>query len=122
MVNKMPTDRRIKGGKIKPSAPRSLVEIVTSDEVVDTIPLFSIDGVVYSIPAEVSASMALRVLDESRKNGQEAAMAGALEELLGEDAYQALLSCKSLKVSDLEKIMEAVQVHVLGDLEGALGN
>ena len=122
----VPQDRKTKATKDstnRAKAPASLVEIITTDEQdVDLIPLFSIDGRVYSIPGEVSASMALRLLDSARRHGMEAATSEALEELLGGEAYQALLQCRSLKVSHLEQIMEVVQAHVLGDLEGTLGN
>jgi hypothetical protein len=126
---RVPQDRKARAPrkatttKVSPSGPRSLVEIVTTDQPeVELIPLFSIDGEVYSIPAEVSASMALRVLDTARREGMEAAMSGALEELLGPDAYQALLHCKSLTTDHLEAIMAGVQGHVLGGLDGPLGN
>lgn len=118
-----PQDRKAKVVKAEARPPASLVEIVTTDEQdVELIPLFSIDGQVYSIPGEVSASMALRMLDSARRQGMEAATSEVLEELLGSEAYQALLRCRSLTVDHLERIMAAVQVHVLGDLEGALGN
>jgi hypothetical protein len=123
-VRPTPQDRRPRkaAASTKP-APRSLVEIVTTDAPeAELVPLFSIDGQVYSIPAEVSASMALRVLDEARRSGMEAAMSGALEELLGAEAYQALLHCTSLTTAHLEAIMDAVQGHVLGGLEGTTGN
>jgi hypothetical protein len=66
--------------------------------------------------------MALRVLDSARRNGMETAMSEALEELLGSEAYQALLHCKSLKADHLKQIMDVVQVHVMGELEGISGN
>lgn len=118
-----PEDRKAKAVKAEAPPPASLVEIVTTDEQdVELIPLFSIDGQVYSIPGKVSASMALRMLDSARRQGMEAATSEVLEELLGSESYQALLRCRSLTVNHLERIMAAVQVHVLGDLEGALGN
>jgi hypothetical protein len=119
----IPRDRKRKATKAKAKAPGpfSLVEIVTTDEAPDMLDLFSIDGVTYQIPAEPSAGMALKVLDVARRDGMEAAMSQCLEELLGEESYQALLNCKSLKIEQLEAIMEGVQLLVLGKLEGALG-
>jgi hypothetical protein len=116
---KAPEDHKAKA--IKP-APRSLIEIVTTDlPEIEQVPLFSIDGQVFSIPAEVDASMALRVLDAARRSGMEAAMSGALEELLGEESYQALLNCKGLTKENLEQIMALVQEISLGGLEAAKG-
>lgn len=118
-----PQDRKAKAVKAEVRPPASLVEIVTTDvPVAELVPLFSIDGRTYSIPGEVPASMALRMLDAMRRQGMEAAMSEALEELLGAEAYQALLQCRALTVDHLERIMAVVQTHVLGNLEGALGN
>lgn len=120
---KTPQDHKAKAVKTDVRPPTSLVEIVTTDQpVAELVPLFSIDGQVYSIPGEVSASMALRMLDSARRQGMEAATSEALEELLGGEAYQALLQCRALTVDHLERIMAVVQTHVLGNLEGVLGN
>jgi hypothetical protein len=116
---KAPADHKPKAGT---KAPTSLIEIVTDESPAEMMDLFSIDGRVYQIPASVSASMALRVLDNARREGMESAMSKALEELLGEEAYQALLECRSLKTEHLQQIMDVVQVHVMGDLELATGN
>jgi hypothetical protein len=114
-----PQDRRTKAVKARATdEPRSLIEIVTTDAApVEMIPLFSIDGEVYSIPGEVGAGMALNVLDRARRDGMESAMSWALEAMLGTDSYRALLDCKTLTITQLEQIMEAVQLHVMGGTE-----
>ena len=109
---------------VTPNGAHSLIEIVTDpfDTPPDAIPLFSIDGVTYSMPGEVSAATSLKALDLARRSGMESAVSWILEEVLGLEAYTALLNCKALKASQLAAIMEVVEKHTLGAMEASTGN
>lgn len=86
------------------------------------VDLFSIDGKIYQIPVKVGANIALGYMTFVRTHGQEAAMGWALEKVLGEEAYTALMNCDDLQAEDLEAIMEAVHTNVMGAVENPKGN
>jgi hypothetical protein len=97
-----------------------MIEITTATEPTEEIPgieVFSIDGVVYSMPAEVPGNMSLRVMESVRQQGWEATMAWALEEVLGTGAYRALLECTAITAAQLGQILTAVQEHIMGQME-----
>jgi hypothetical protein len=108
----------------RPNVKPEPVVITTTDEeeTEERIPVFSIDGTEYTMPAHIPASTALRVLDMMRRMGQEAAVSWLLEEALGEEAYEALLNCKSLKPKQLQAVMAVVQDHFMGAIEESSGN
>jgi hypothetical protein len=81
------------------------------------VDLFSIDGQVYQMPVKVGANIALGYMKLVRTHGQEAAMGWALEKVLGEDAYNALMECDDVEPEDLEAIMKAVHDNVMGAVE-----
>lgn len=86
------------------------------------VDLFSIDGQVYQMPVQVGANIALGYMKLVRTHGQEAAMGWALERVLGEDAYNALMTCDEVEPEDLEAIMKAVLENVMGAVESGKGN
>ena len=86
------------------------------------IPLFSIDGTAYTIPARFDPIMALRALDMARRRGEEIMLSWLLEEALGEEGYQALLGCSSVTTGQLQALMEKVSEQVMGALEEPAGN
>jgi hypothetical protein len=88
----------------------------------DRIPLFSIDGQTYTIPARFDPIIALRALDMARRRGEEIMFSWLLEEALGEEGYQALLGCSSVTPSQLQALMEKVSDQVMGALEEPGGN
>lgn len=83
----------------------------------ERIPLFSIDGQEYTMPAEIGAELALAAIDRLRTMPAEAVEAWLLEEVVGSKAYRALLGCKGLKRHQLKAVMVAVREHVMGPLE-----
>lgn len=91
--------------KSKPAEDRQMVD------------LFSIDGHVYQMPVKVGANVALGYMRLVRTHGQDAAMGWALEQVLGEDAYTALMACDDLEPEDLEAVMRAVHDNVMGAVE-----
>jgi hypothetical protein len=98
------------------------VEITTSDEPVEKVVLFVIDGKPYEIEAEARVDFALQLLDDVEKYGPEIAQMRLLRKLLGEEAWQALSTCKSLKRDQMSKISQTVQSFTLGALEETSGN
>jgi len=79
--------------------------------------LFSIDGRVYTMPAEVSASVALEMLHRARTEGEQAAVSWVMEEVLGKEAYDALRTCKALKAHQLQAVIQVVTENVMGAME-----
>lgn len=85
------------------------------------VDLFSIDGTVYQMPVKIGANIALGYMRYARTHGQEAAMGWALEQVLGADAYTALMACPDLEAEDLEAVMKAVHDNVMGAVEAPKG-
>lgn len=96
---------------------------LTSPEKVDGPPemvdLFSIDGVVYQVPAKPRLNVALRYLDDVRQLGDGVAQMALLERVLGEKGYRALVEFDALSPADLEQVASAVSKLTLGALEEA---
>lgn len=120
-----PQDHKTKAAPAEPRAQASLVELV-SEEIdgteLDAIPLFSIDGETYSMPATVSAATSLKALDIARRQGQAESISWVLEEVIGSEGYNALMNFKSLKPSQLQAIITVVTGHVMGSMEELTGN
>lgn len=128
-VRKVPADRkpsaaRRRAATVAPPVSRSLVEIVTNPEEDEDegIPVFAIDGEVYTMPSVISASFALGVIDRMRTESEDQIIGWMLEEVLGAEAYDALKGCKSLKPEHLRDIMRHVSEHVNGAMETVRGN
>lgn len=101
----------------------ALIEITTrpADQPVATEPLFSIDGVTYSIPQEISGNIALGVLHRARELGEGLALSWMLEEVLGTEAYTALLNCHDVTPAQMKAIMTVVRTKVMGVMEATQG-
>lgn len=108
---------------VKSKEPRSLVELTsaTADED-EGIPVFSVDGEVYTMPSVISANFALEVLDRLRTESETQLIGWMLEEVLGEEAYAALRAIPNLKPEQLSAIMDHVSEHVHGALNSISGN
>lgn len=93
------------------------LELTTSKSAdVEQIELFSIDGKGYTIPNKARVNLALRYLKMARNEGADAASAYMLEEMVGEEGYNALMNYEDLTSETLTAIMEAAQKVVLGGL------
>ena len=130
-TTRKPATRRTKTpGSIKASRPavrkepRSLVELTSAepDTEDEGIPVFSVDGTVYTMPSVISAGLALEVLDRLRTESEEQLIGWLLEEVLGTEAYQVLRSIPNLKPDQLAAIMDHVSEHVHGTLNSISGN
>ncbi len=94
-----------------------LIQIDSNEINTQVIDLFSIDGKVYTMPAEVSASVALQMLHVARESGEQAAVSWAMEEVLGKEAYDALRTCKALKAHQLQAVIKVVTEKVMDAME-----
>lgn len=89
------------------------------------VDLFSIDDTMYQIPAKPKVNIALKFLRMARTQGMEIASGWLLEELLGEDAFEALMNYDDLTAEDMEQVMAVAQEVTLGAVEASqapLGN
>lgn len=101
-----------------------MIELKTAEagapeEMVD---LFSIDDVVYQIPARPRVNVALQYLNDVRKYGHVVAEMMLVEKLVGEKGYKALSEYDELKPEDMSQIADSVVKMTLGALETAPGN
>lgn len=94
-----------------------LVSSSTPDERPVMVDLFSIDGVVYSVPASVRANQGLKFLWLAKTKDEQTAAIMMLEELIGEAGFHALMNYKDLKPENLEQILNAVVKILLGAIE-----
>lgn len=83
----------------------------------ERVPIFYIDDDEYTIPKFISKSYAMNVMDRAREVGMEIAVTEAMEELLGEEGYQALLKCPSISDEDWEKFQTIFRDLVFGPPE-----
>lgn len=79
--------------------------------------LFSINGVTYQIPARVGANISLGYMKLARERGDMIAIGWAAEKVLGEKAYTALMECDDLTNDDLEAVLGAVHLKIMGAME-----
>lgn len=101
--------------------PYEPVEMVTTGgAVADRVPIFSIDGVAYTIPAKPRPALALRFLHNRRTVGEDDATDILLEELLGPDGYKALREYDELTTEQLKSVFTIAQKVALGALEEAM--
>src|SRR6185312_1432059 len=89
----------------------------TDDSPPEMMDLFSIDEVMYQVPAKPRVNIALKYLDNLRRMGPVIADMMLLEELIGTEAYQALSNYEDLKGSDLKTITDTVVRLTLGAME-----
>jgi hypothetical protein len=83
----------------------------------ERVPFFSVDGVQYTHPKEVDATLALRALDITATQGEMVANRWLMIQVIGEEGYRALLNCRGLGKSDLAKVQEVIRALVFGDTE-----
>jgi len=88
---------------------------------VERVPLFYIDDVEYSMPAKIPGNVALKYLRKIRTDGVEVAGAWLLEEVIGTEAYEALMNYDGLTIEQLNQVIAIVERHALGSVE-ARGN
>jgi hypothetical protein len=83
----------------------------------ELVPLFSLDGTTYSVPAKPRVHVALQYLTDARQHGEQMAQMMLLEKLLGEKGYKALSEFEDLTPEDLSAISDEAAKLTLGALE-----
>lgn len=84
-----------------------MVQLKSDVEAGERIPLFSLDGVEYTIPAKAPFKVALKFMNESKRSGNDMfAALQLLEDMLGKDAYDKLLDFDGLTDELMGQIME----------------
>jgi hypothetical protein len=81
------------------------------------VPLFSIDDTEYTMLAEPTASLALRYLRTQQRNGLDAGFEFAMEQMVGDGAYDALLNYEPLTRDQFAQVSKVVIDTLLGALE-----
>ncbi|MEU8275703.1 hypothetical protein ACFYOK_10820 [Microbispora bryophytorum] len=84
---------------------------------VEKVPLFWIDDAEYGMPKTIRPNVSLKYLRMIREQGADVAGAWLLEEVIGTDAYEALMNYDALEEEHLNRVMAIVQDHVLGKAE-----
>lgn len=87
----------------------------------ERVVLFSLDDREFTIPRKFPIGLGLKVIRTMRKRGNEIGMAELLEEVIGADAYDALVNYPDLENGDIERLMEIVTSLALGSLDGPKG-
>jgi hypothetical protein len=76
--------------------------------------LFRLDGQEYEVLTNPPASMMLAYFDRVRKQGANVAFSWLLEEMLGGDGYQAIMTSPKVSQSDFKAVGEAVMKILVG--------
>lgn len=92
------------------------VELSSSapDREPDLVHIFSVDGTPYYLDRNQDATVALTYLRLVRSEGQNVALSYMFEEVMGTEAYEALMNCKGLTPAQLGQVMLVVQTVLLG--------
>lgn len=99
-----------------------MIEIVTTNPAfAEREPLFSIDGTVYTVPKEISGTLALGFLDQVRDHGEAIAMGWLLREVLGAEAHAALAACKTVTAAQMAAVMSVVRDKTMAAMEAVQG-
>lgn len=83
----------------------------------ERVVLFTIDNEEYTIPKLPRGNLALQYLDKVKNEGSDWADAWLLEEMLGSDAYEALMNFEYLTPEQLDAVLDLCQKQVVGKLE-----
>lgn len=83
----------------------------------ERIDLFRIDGVVYTMSVRPRANTSLKYAWIAREKGIEAAYSYALEALIGDEGYQALMNFSGLTQDALNQIVAAASKIMAGAAE-----
>lgn len=95
-----------------------------ADEAEVRVPLFSVNGNIYTMPAYPSMIIGIQAQRYLGDTSLPVAIAGAratnhvLTEMLGEDGYDALLTIKKLKPKAFNKIVAILTARAYGAIEG----
>lgn len=93
----------------------STVEDETTE--VDTIPVFSINGITYSMPTSIRPHVALKYLWLLKERSPDYATSWLMEAVLGREGFQALVDYEPLTPAQFDAIKDIVQNAALGVTE-----
>ena len=99
-----------------------MIEIRTSDAPVEMVDLFSIDDVVYQVPAKPQVHLALQFFDDAAETSYLEAQMKLMKNLIGEKAWLALTECKDLTQDQMKAISDELLDRTLGGVENETGN
>lgn len=80
----------------------------------DLVEIFRIDGRPYAMDRNQDAGVVLRYLKLVRSKGENVALSYLFEEVMGQEAYEALTEFKGITPAQLGQVMLAVQTVLLG--------
>jgi hypothetical protein len=83
----------------------------------DREPLFSIDGVEFTVPRQVPTNVGLKAMRRVAELGEAAGTQWLMVFILGQDGWDALEKCDDLTRGDLEAIQTVVREKVFGSQE-----
>lgn len=96
-----------------------VIEITKPEEGEDLgyemIPIFTLEGVTYSIPDRVRPNVSLKYIWMVRQSGPVAAEAWLGQQLLGEEGYVAYLNCDYITQEQSDAIFDAGRAVVFGE-------
>jgi hypothetical protein len=79
--------------------------------------LFTLDDREFTIPKRFPPNLGLRVIRTQRRQGLDVAAAELLEEVIGDEAYDALVNYPDLEPEHLEQLMQIVVKLAMGALD-----
>lgn len=83
--------------------------------IADREPLFTVDGITYTIPKVCPPSWSLMAWTIANTEGASAALSYATKKVLGPDAMTAMISCPTLTKEDTKTVLQVVMDRVLPD-------
>jgi hypothetical protein len=106
--------------KVGMGVPRTLTQALAEAK---REPLFSIDGIEYTIPVEdeVPPALGLEGLELARTYGQAYAEAWLAEMMLGPAGWRALRQCPDIRPSQMQAILRIMRTRAMGYLESDEG-
>jgi hypothetical protein len=84
----------------------------------ERVPVFEIDGTVYTMAKRVKTNQGLQYTHLARTRGTEIAIDYAMEVTLGKEGYAALCDFDDLSEEDLEAIIKKATTTLTGAVEG----
>jgi hypothetical protein len=99
--------------------PVELFTMAEIDHQPDLVEVFRIDGTPYCMDRNQDAGAALRYLKLVREKGENVALSYLFEEIMGQEAYDALINFKGITPEQLGQVMLAVQTVLLGSQTAA---
>lgn len=110
------TSRANGNGHVNGNRSYVVLELSSEDVVPDErIPLFSIDGTEYTMPAEVMGYVGAQVIEIWATEGEAAGTRWLMMELLGPEGYAALTTCKTITKAQMRQVTQILVQHALGD-------